>query len=60
MVMAFAKPIQFLTNNYGEAQVVLFRITWCYDNQWSNFILELHSMILVHVILGKAKATWRL
>ncbi|OIT30903.1 putative ribonuclease h protein, partial [Nicotiana attenuata] len=38
MVMAFAKQFQFLTNNYSEAQAALFGITWCCDNQWSNFI----------------------
>lgn len=33
MVMAFAKSVQFLTNNYSEAKATLFGITWYCDNE---------------------------
>lgn len=32
--MAFANPVQFLTNNFNEAQAALFGVNWCCDNGW--------------------------
>lgn len=55
MVMAFAKSVQFLTNNFSEADAALFGITWCCENLCNNCILELDSMLLVHLIQGKAQ-----
>ncbi|XP_070031824.1 uncharacterized protein [Nicotiana tomentosiformis] len=53
LVMAFASPIQFSTNNYSEVQAALQGTLWCCDQNCFNYILELDSMLVVNMILGK-------
>lgn len=60
LVMAFASPIQFSTNNYSEVQAALQGTLWCCGQNCFNFILELDSMLVVNMILGKYKAPWKL
>lgn len=58
--MAFASPVQFSTNNYSEVQAALQGTLWCCGQNCFNFILELDSMLVVNMILGKYKAPWKL
>lgn len=52
IVMVFANPIHFLTNNFRVVSAALFGVSWCYDQGYDNFRMELDSMIIVHMIKG--------
>lgn len=41
MVMAFAYPIQFYTNNFSEAQAALIGISWCCEQHVIDSSVEL-------------------
>ena len=55
LIMAFANPTQFYTNNFSEAHVALIGISWCCNNHIQNIEMELDSMIIVNMIKGNAK-----
>ncbi|XP_060170402.1 uncharacterized protein LOC132601318 [Lycium barbarum] len=59
MVMAFASPVHFTTNNYSETQAALQGIQWCLDHNFNNLILELDSLLVVNMILAKCKVPWK-
>ncbi|XP_060200109.1 uncharacterized protein LOC132628341 [Lycium barbarum] len=58
MVMAFAKPLQFLTNNSSELQATLYGLKWCHFHNLSDFIMQLDSLFVVQMIQGKGKVPW--
>ncbi|OIT31215.1 hypothetical protein A4A49_62182 [Nicotiana attenuata] len=60
MIMAFSAPVHFLTNNYSEVQAALFAILWCCDHNCQELILELETLLVVNMILGKYNTPWRL
>lgn len=60
LVMAFATPIQFSTNNFSEAQAALQGTLWCCQQGFAELILELNSMLVVNMILGTTNIPWRL
>lgn len=60
MVMSFSTLVHFLTNNYSEVQAALFGILWCSDQNCQDLILELDSLLVVNMILGKYNTPWRL
>ncbi|OIT31712.1 hypothetical protein A4A49_20252 [Nicotiana attenuata] len=60
MVMAYANPIQFLTNKFSELQAALFGIIWCCEQQFNKLTVELDSLLVVQMIQGKAKPPCRL
>ncbi|XP_075101229.1 uncharacterized protein LOC142176783 [Nicotiana tabacum] len=60
MIIAFAIPLQFSTNNYGKTQATLFGIGWYCDQNLSNFSLCLNSLLVVNLIQRKIKPPWQL
>ncbi|KAM3327099.1 hypothetical protein P3S67_002225 [Capsicum chacoense] len=60
MIMAFANPIHFSTNNSSEAEAALFGILWCYDQGLANFRMQLDSMLTVQMIRGNINIPWNL
>lgn len=60
IVMAFAKPCQFLTNNYNEVEAAMFGLKWCCSQSFNHLTLEMDSLILVNIISGKYKIPWSL
>ncbi|OIT04250.1 hypothetical protein A4A49_65207, partial [Nicotiana attenuata] len=60
IVMAFAKPCQFLTNNYSEVQAALFVLKWCCRRNFNHLTLEMDYLIVVNMISGKYKIPWSL
>ncbi|XP_059315569.1 uncharacterized protein LOC132066235 [Lycium ferocissimum] len=58
MVMAFAKPIQFLTNNSSEIQAALYGLKWCRMANITNLTLQLDSLFVVQMIIEKCKVPW--
>nr|XP_016491931.1 PREDICTED: histidine kinase CKI1-like [Nicotiana tabacum] len=60
MVMAFASPVQFLTNNYSEVQAALQEIQWCCARNCFNFTLEIDSLLVVNMVLDQCKIPWKL
>lgn len=60
MVMAFATPVHFYTNNYSEVKAALHGVQWCITRNPRKLILELDSLLVVNMILGKCKIPWKL
>ncbi|KAK4353053.1 hypothetical protein RND71_028571 [Anisodus tanguticus] len=60
MIMVFANPIHFSTNNFSEANAALFGINWCCDHGMSNFKVEFDSMLIVKMIKGEINSPWNL
>ncbi|KAK4716197.1 hypothetical protein R3W88_014535 [Solanum pinnatisectum] len=60
LVMAFAYPAQFYTNNISEAFAALIRISWCYEENIRNIEMELDLMIVINISKGVTRPSWRL
>ncbi|KAM3247773.1 hypothetical protein P3L10_009540 [Capsicum annuum] len=60
MLMAFAAPIQFLTNSYSETQAALHGIIWCCQQNFQKLFIKLDSLFVVDMILGNCSIPWRL
>ncbi|KAK6789391.1 hypothetical protein RDI58_013190 [Solanum bulbocastanum] len=60
MVMDFASPIHLPTNNYSKAHAALQGTLWCCNQYCNNFTLELHSLLIVNIILGLYNIPWKL
>ncbi|KAK4374201.1 hypothetical protein RND71_004878 [Anisodus tanguticus] len=50
IIMAFAKSLQFCTNNSAEVEAADFAIQWCLLNNMDKIILELDSMFVVNLL----------
>ncbi|XP_060200767.1 uncharacterized protein LOC132629038 [Lycium barbarum] len=61
IVMAFAKHIQFSTNNSCELQAALYGLQWYNEQQQQlHLILEMDSLVIVNMLKGQTKPPWRL
>lgn len=60
MIITFANPLQFSTNHFTEARVVLNGIQWCFGKGMYKFKVELESMIIFHMIKGICSTHWKL
>ncbi|XP_060202921.1 uncharacterized protein LOC132631356 [Lycium barbarum] len=60
MIVAFAYPTQFYTNNYSEAYAALVGISWCVNHPFESLEVELDSKMVVQMIDGSLKPPWRL
>lgn len=58
--MAFAAPIQFLTNNYSDPKSALQGITWYRQQNLQPLTLEMDSLLVVNMVSGKSKIPWKL
>lgn len=60
MIMAFAAPVEFLTNNYSETQAALQGLIWCCQQNFQHLTIELDSFFVVNMILSKCNTPWKL
>ncbi|XP_060195408.1 uncharacterized protein LOC132624680 [Lycium barbarum] len=60
MVMAFTVSMIFCSNNMAETQTSNFGLKWCQQNNVSNLILEIDSKLVVDMINGTCKPTWKI
>ncbi|KAH0686985.1 hypothetical protein KY284_017538 [Solanum tuberosum] len=58
--MAFAYQTHFYTNNFSEAYVALIGVSWCCDKNIRNIEMELDSIIVINMIKGVTRPSWRL
>ncbi|XP_060210726.1 uncharacterized protein LOC132637688 [Lycium barbarum] len=50
LIMAFSKSVQSSINNSAEALAAEFGVKWCYHQGYTNFTLELDSMVIANMI----------
>ncbi|XP_059289597.1 uncharacterized protein LOC132043134 [Lycium ferocissimum] len=61
MIIAFAKHIEFTTNNSCELQAAMHGIKWYKEQQQQpRLILEMDSLVIVNMLRGQTTAPWRL
>ncbi|OIT32912.1 putative ribonuclease h protein, partial [Nicotiana attenuata] len=60
MIMAFSVSMIFCSNNMAETQTANFGLQWYIDYNIKNFNLEMDSKILVDMIKGINKPSWKL
>ncbi|XP_060183166.1 uncharacterized protein LOC132613134 [Lycium barbarum] len=58
LIMASAKPLQFLTNKSSEIQAALHGLKWCHQKNLSDFLIQLNSLFVAQMIQGKSKVPW--
>ncbi|XP_070008183.1 uncharacterized protein LOC142162223 [Nicotiana tabacum] len=58
--MAFSVSMIFCSTNMAEIQAANFGLQWCMNNNFNNIILELDSKIVVEMIKGSSKPSWKL
>ncbi|XP_070034378.1 uncharacterized protein [Nicotiana tomentosiformis] len=60
LITAFAKALQFYTNNQSEVQAALHALQWCKNNNIHNVILEMDSLMVVNIIKDIYNTPWEL
>ncbi|OIS96191.1 hypothetical protein A4A49_09538 [Nicotiana attenuata] len=60
LIMAFAKALHFCTNNQTEVQAALYALNWCKQNNMTNCILEMDSLMTINMMKGVYKPSWEL
>lgn len=58
--MAFAKALQFCTNNQSETQAAYYILNWCKTKGITNIILGMDSLIVVNMLKGIYRPPWEL
>lgn len=58
LIMAFAKAFHFCTNNQTEVQAALYALNWCRQNNMTNCILEMDSLMTINMMKGVYKPFW--
>lgn len=54
LIMAFSVPVTSTSNNMIEELAIEFRVKWCSQRGYTNFILELDSLIIANMLINKA------
>ncbi|XP_075100867.1 uncharacterized protein LOC142176658 [Nicotiana tabacum] len=60
IVIAVSILTQCSSNNYVEAQVAWFRVNWCIEHSYTNFTLELDSMIMTNMMKKKRAYNYKM
>ncbi|XP_059294732.1 uncharacterized protein LOC132047749 [Lycium ferocissimum] len=60
LIMAFTASMNFCSNNMAETQAANCGLKWCQQNNIHPLILEMDSKIVVDMINGTSKPTWKL
>ncbi|XP_016496731.2 uncharacterized protein LOC107815630 [Nicotiana tabacum] len=53
LIMAFSKDVQCDNNNTAEALAAEFGMKWCKLQGYTNFILELDSMVIENMLINR-------
>lgn len=57
LIMAFSVPVTSTSNNMIEELAIEFRVKWCSQRGYTNFILELDSLIIANMLIKKLLTT---
>ncbi|XP_070057487.1 uncharacterized protein [Nicotiana tomentosiformis] len=60
LIMAFSVLTQGKSNNYIEAQATWFGINWCVQNGYTDFCLELDSLIVANMLKEKRANNYKM
>ncbi|XP_070056771.1 uncharacterized protein [Nicotiana tomentosiformis] len=60
LIMAFSVSTQGKSNNYIEAQATWFGINWCVQNGYTDFCLELDSLIVANMLKEKRANNYKM
>lgn len=55
--MAFFVPVTSTRNNMTKALAAKFGVKWCKQQGYTNFILELDSLIIANMLIKKLLTT---
>lgn len=51
--MAFSVPVKSESNNMTEALTMEFGVKWCFQHGYTNFTLELDSLIIANMLINQ-------
>nr|XP_009610366.1 uncharacterized protein LOC104104078 [Nicotiana tomentosiformis] len=60
IIMAFSFPYRCNNHNLAEAYAAYLGITWCIQNGYTDFTLEMDSLLLVDMLRGEKESNYRM